>query len=174
MNPRQEFEDRLAATLAELRGAGLLRQMRLPLGIDLVSNDYLGLAEHPYLNDAMRAALADLPAGSGGSRLLRGHHEIFEVVEEELAAFSGSESALLFGSGYAANIGLLQAIVSPDDLIVSDERNHASLIDGIRLTKATTAIYPHQDMTALEAALSRPRKGRAIVTTESVFSMDGD
>ena len=174
MNPRQEFEDRLAAALAELRGAGLLRQMRLPIGIDLVSNDYLGLAEHPHLTETMRAGVADLPAGSGGSRLLRGHHEIFEIIEERLASFTGSESALLFGSGYAANIGLLQAVVSPDDLIVSDERNHASLIDGIRLTKAATAIYPHQDLNALEAALSQPRRGRAFVITESVFSMDGD
>ena len=174
MNVRQEFEDRLAATLAALRSAGLLRQMRLPMGVDLVSNDYLGLADHPQLTDTMRAILGDLPAGSGGSRLLRGHHEIFERIEERLASFSGSESALLFGSGYAANIGLLQAIVSPDDLIVSDERNHASLIDGIRLTKAATAIYPHQDFNALEAALSQPRRGRAVVITESVFSMDGD
>jgi 8-amino-7-oxononanoate synthase len=174
MNARKEFEDRLAATLAELQGAGLLRQMRLPVGIDLVSNDYLGLAEHPYLTEAMRAAVADLPAGSGGSRLLRGHHEIFECVEEQLASFTGSESALLFGSGYAANIGLLQAVIAPDDLIVSDERNHASLIDGIRLTKAATAIYPHQDLDALEATLRKPRHGRAVVITESVFSMDGD
>ena len=120
--------------------------MRLPQGIDLVSNDYLGLAEHPYIKERMRAALAELPAGSGGSRLLRGHHEVFERLEARLAAFSGSEAALLFGSGYAANIGLLQAIVSADDLIVSDERNHASLIDGIRLTKARTVIYPHQDL----------------------------
>jgi 8-amino-7-oxononanoate synthase len=174
MNPRQEFEDRLAAALAELRGASLLRQMRLPIGIDLVSNDYLGLAEHPHLTETMRASVSGLPAGSGGSRLLRGHHEIFEIVEKQLASFSGSDSALLFGSGYAANIGLLQAVVSPDDLIVSDARNHASLIDGIRLTKAATAIYPHQDLNALEAALSQPRKGRAFVITESVFSMDGD
>jgi 8-amino-7-oxononanoate synthase len=174
MNPRQEFEDRLAAALTELRDAGLLRQMRLPIGIDLVSNDYLGLAELPHLTESMRAIVAHLPAGSGGSRLLRGHHEIFEVIEEQLASFSGSESALLFGSGYAANIGLLQAVVSPDDLIVSDERNHASLIDGMRLTKASIAIYPHQDLNALEAALSQPRKGRAVVVTESVFSMEGD
>ena len=174
MNPRQEFEDRLAATLTELRDAGLFRQMRLPNGIDLVSNDYLGLAGHPYLIEGMRALLDQLPAGSGGSRLLRGHHEIFEIIEEQLASFSGSESALLYGSGYAANIGLLQAIVAPGDLIVSDERNHASLIDGIRLTKAATTIFPHQDLDALEAALAKPRAGRAIVITESVFSMDGD
>ena len=174
MNPRQQFEDRLAATLAELRGAGLLRQMRLPQGIDLVSNDYLGLADHPYVTEAMRAMVANLPAGSGGSRLLRGHHEIFEIIETRLAMFSGSDAALLFGSGYAANIGLLQAVVSQDDLVVSDAHNHASLIDGIRLTKAETVIYPHQDLHALEAALARPRRGRAIVITESVFSMDGD
>jgi 8-amino-7-oxononanoate synthase len=174
MNPLEEFESRLGATLAEHRAAGLLRQTRLPQGIDLVSNDYLGLAEHPYLTDRMRQALRDLPAGSGGSRLLRGHHACFEHIEARLAEFSGTESALLFGSGYAANIGLLQAVVSPDDVIVSDERNHASLIDGIRLTKARTVIYPHQDLSALEAALKSPRKGRAIVITESVFSMDGD
>ena len=174
MNPLQEFEHCLAATLRDVRNAGLFRQMRLPHGLDLVSNDYLGLAEHPHLTEAMRAAMADLPAGSGGSRLLRGHHEIFALLEEQLANFTGAESALLFGSGYAANIGLLQAIVSSDDLVVSDERNHASLIDGIRLTKAATAIYPHQDLHALEAALTRPRRGRALVITESVFSMDGD
>jgi 8-amino-7-oxononanoate synthase len=174
MNPRDQFETRLAATLAALRGKGQLRQMRLPQGIDLVSNDYLGLAEHPYIKERMREALSVLPAGSGGSRLLRGHHEVFELLESRLAAFSGSEAALLFGSGYTANIGLLQAIVSEGDLVVSDERNHASLIDGIRLTKAQTIIYPHHDLNAMEAALQSPRKGRAIVITESVFSMDGD
>ena len=174
MSARREFEDGLAATLNQLRGDGLIRQMRLAHGIDLVSNDYLGLAEHSQLKDSMVAALNEIPAGSGGSRLLRGHHDIFERVEERLASFTGSECALLFGSGYAANIGLLQAIVSPADLVVSDERNHASLIDGIRLTKAPTVIYAHQDLAALEAALSRPRTGRAIVITESVFSMDGD
>jgi 8-amino-7-oxononanoate synthase len=174
MTPREEFEARLAATLAELRDAGLLRQMRLPHGIDLVSNDYLGFAEHPYIKERMRDAVGELPAGAGGSRLLRGHHHIFEQLESRLAAFSGTESALLFGSGYSANIGLLQAIVSDGDLIVSDERNHASLIDGIRLTKARTVIYPHQDLNALEEAVQIPRKGRAIVVTESVFSMDGD
>jgi len=174
MNPRQEFEERFASTLAELRRAGLLRQMRLPQGIDLVSNDYLGLAEHPDLAAAMRAGLDGLPSGSGGSRLLRGHHEVFEQIESRLAAFSGAESALLFGSGYAANIGMLQAVVSPDDLVVSDERNHASLIDGIRLTRPRTSIYPHQDLQALESVLRQPRHGRAVIVTESVFSMDGD
>jgi 8-amino-7-oxononanoate synthase len=174
MNPQSEFEASLAATLTALRAAGLFRQMRLPQGLDLVSNDYLGFAEHPYIKERMRAALEGLPSGSGGSRLLRGHHEIFETLEERLARFSGSEAALLFGSGYAANIGLLQAIVSPGDLVVSDELNHASLIDGIRLTKARTVVYAHQNLAALDAALNSPRTGHAIVITESLFSMDGD
>src|SRR5438874_7924715 len=150
MNPREQFEASLAAALARLQSAGLLRQMRLGRGIDLVSNDYLGLAEHPYIKERMCEAIAGLPAGAGGSRLLRGHHEIFEHLESRLAAFSGSEAALLFGSGYAANTGLLQAIVSEGDLIISDERNHASLIDGIRLTKAQTIVYPHQDLNRSE------------------------
>jgi 8-amino-7-oxononanoate synthase len=174
MTTREAFEARFAAQLAELRSAGLLRQMRLPQGIDLVSNDYLGLADDPRLRGAARAALEHVPAGSGGSRLLRGHHEVFEALEARLAAFCASDAALLFGSGYAANIGLLQAVVAADDVIVSDERNHASLIDGMRLTKAPTIVYPHQDLQALEDALRRPRHGRAIIVTESVFSMDGD
>jgi 8-amino-7-oxononanoate synthase len=174
MNPREEFERRLTVTLDELRSAGLLRQMRLPHGLDLVSNDYLGLAEHPYIKERIRDAVGQLPVGSGGSRLLRGHHAVFEQIEERLAMFSGTESALLFGSGYAANIGLLQAIVSEGDLVISDERNHASLIDGIRLSRARTAIFAHQDLNALESALQAPRQRRAVVVTESVFSMDGD
>jgi 8-amino-7-oxononanoate synthase len=175
MTPLAEFEGHLAATLAELRAAGLLRQTRLPQGLDLVSNDYLGFADHAYIRGCMRDALATIPAGAGGSRLLRGHHEIFDQLEARLASFSGTEAALLFGSGYAANTGLLQAIVSPADLVVSDELNHASLIDGIRLTKAKVAIYPHQDVSAIEAALRQsPQTGRTVVVTESVFSMDGD
>ena len=168
------FDARVAAALDELRAAGLLRDLRLPSGIDLVSNDYLGLSEHPYLLERMRTAIGELPAGSGGSRLLRGHHEAFDRVEERLAEFCGTESALLFGSGYAANIGLMQALVTSEDVVVSDELNHASLIDGIRLTKARTHIYKHCDVEDLERALMLPREGFAFVITESVFSMDGD
>ena len=174
MTARDAFEARFTAELAELRSAGLLRQMRLPQGIDFVSNDYLGLAEDPRLLGAARGALEHVPAGSGGSRLLRGHHGVFEALEDRLASFCGTQAALLFSSGYAANIGLLQAIVTADDVVVSDERNHASLIDGMRLAKATTIVYPHQNLGALEDALRKPRSGRAVVVTESVFSMDGD
>ena len=174
MTALDQYRATLETTLAAIRDAGLFRQMRLPRGIDLVSNDYLGLADHPYLAACMQAALAEAPVGSGGSRLLRGHHAVFDRIEERLAAFSGAETALLFGSGYAANIGLMQAIVTPGDLGLSDERNHASLIDGIRLTRARMTIYPHQDLDAVRAALRRPGAGRAVIVTESVFSMDGD
>ena len=160
--------------LAALRQAGLLRRLRLPGGIDLVSNDFLGLASHPDVVEAMRAALPGLGAGSTGSRLLRGHGRAFERIEARLAEFCGAEAALLFGSGYAANQGLLQALLGPDDLVLSDEANHASLIDGIRLSRARKVVYPHRDLDAVERALTAPRgKGRAFVVTESVFGMDG-
>lgn len=168
------YRAELEHTLGALSEAGLLRRLRLPAGIDLVSNDYLGLAQHPQLVEAMRAALERVPAGSGGSRLLRGHHRAFDQIEGRLAQWSGSESSVLFGSGYAANIGLLQSVASPDDLVLSDERNHASLIDGIRLSGARKAVYPHNDLNALADALALPRRGRAFVVTESVFSMEGD
>ncbi len=173
--------DTLAAYLTELGDAlrdldarGLLRRLRLPAGIDLASNDYLGLAEHPEIVRRMAEALPGLGAGAGGSRLLRGQKACFAAIEERLAAFSGRETALLFGSGYAANIGLLAALIERDDLLLSDERNHASLIDGLRLAGARKVVYPHQDLEAVERALQAPRPRRTFIVTESVFSMDGD
>jgi 8-amino-7-oxononanoate synthase len=165
----------LADSLAALEGQGLRRRLQSPVGIDLASNDFLGLADHPDLVEAMRAALPALGAGSGGSRLLRGQRPTFDAIEERLASFSGAPAALLFGSGYAANLGLLQAVVARDDLVLSDAANHASLIDGIRLTGAGKVIYPHQDLQAVDEALRRPPpRGRIFVVTESVFGMDGD
>jgi 8-amino-7-oxononanoate synthase len=161
-------------SLSALAEAGLLRRLQAPHGIDLVSNDYLGLAEDPRLTAAMKAALETCGAGSGGSRLLRGQRAAFERVEERLASFCVAESALLFVSGYSANVGLLQALVGAEDVVLSDERNHASLIDGLRLTKARRIIYPHLDLNAVDSALRLRRSGRAFVITESVFSMDGD
>jgi 8-amino-7-oxononanoate synthase len=176
--------DGLASYLAELEGVldglaehGLRRRLRLPEGLDLASNDYLGLAEHPELVGRMIERLPVLGAGAGGSRLLRGHKACFAALEERLASFAGREAALLFGSGYAANTGLLATLVTPDDLVLSDERNHASLIDGLRLAGARKVVYPHQDLEAVERALrtaSAPRPRRTFVVVESVYSMDGD
>jgi 8-amino-7-oxononanoate synthase len=174
MGALDSFADDLRRELDALETEGRRRCMRLPRGIDLVSNDYLGLADDPRLIEHMRAALPHLGAGAGGSRLLRGHHDYFEASEERLAAFSGSEAALLFSSGYAANLGLLTTIMGRDDLVLSDALNHASLIDGIRMSGARKHVFPHLDLAAVERVLKTPRPKRTFIVTESVFSMDGD
>jgi 8-amino-7-oxononanoate synthase len=164
----------LGRELEALEASGLRRALVEPRGIDVVSNDYLGLTTHPAILERMRAALAEVGAGSGGSRLLRGHQRAFRAIEERLAAVCGTESALLFSSGYSANVGLLQALLSREDLVLSDARNHASLIDGVRLSGARKTIYPHQDLEAVDRILRGPRPRRTFIVTESVFSMDGD
>ena len=174
MSALDDYRAELRREIDALAAAGLRRALVEPRGIDLVSNDYLGLATHPAILERMQRALADCGAGSGGSRLLRGHQRCFSDIEERLAAFCGAEAALLFSSGYSANVGLLQALLAKDDLVLSDERNHASLIDGIRLSGAQKTIYPHQDLAAIERILRGPRPRRTFVVTESVFSMDGD
>ena len=175
MNPLDEHHAALAEALAARERAGLLRTLRAPRGlIDLASNDYLGLATHPHVVERTCEAVRSLGAGSGGSRLLTGQRDAFTRLEERLAAFSGTAAALLFGSGYAANLGLLTSVVGWDDVVLSDQRNHASLIDGIRLTGARKVVYPHGEVAAIGTALREPRAGRAFVVTESVFSMDGD
>src|SRR5215471_16743261 len=129
--------ERLAARLAALRGADQLRQLRTPSGVSLSSNDYLALAAHPRLKGAIVRALdEDAQVASTGSRLLTGNHERWERLESEFAAFMDVEAALYFPSGYSANIGLLTSILKPEDTVFSDAANHASLIDGIRLSHA--------------------------------------
>jgi len=175
VNPLDEHHAALAEALAARERAGLLRRRHPPRGlVDLASNDYLGLAAHPHLIERTCDAVMSLGVGSGGSRLLAGERGAFTELEERLAAFSGTEAALLFGSGYAANLGLLTATVGWDDVVLSDHCSHASLIDGIRLTGARKVVYPHGDVEAIGVALREPRAGRAFVVTESVFSTDGD
>jgi 8-amino-7-oxononanoate synthase len=143
----------------------------------LCSNNYLGLANHPALVEAACRATARYGAGSGASRLVSGSMRPHVELEEALAAFKGCEAALLFNSGYAANTGILQGLFGPDDVIFSDALNHASLIDGCRLSRARTVVYPHADPAALEALLAAEaprRKGRWLIVSDGVFSMDGD
>jgi 8-amino-7-oxononanoate synthase len=151
-----------------------LSEMR---GVNLCSNDYLGLAGNAALRWAVLDAVREAPrVGGTGSRLLSGHFAVWDEVEEEFAQFAGTESALYFGSGYAANLGVLTSLVKKGDLVFSDELNHASLIDGIRLSGARKIIYPHLDLNALESALREHEQEthRKFVVTETVFSMDGD
>jgi glycine C-acetyltransferase/8-amino-7-oxononanoate synthase len=145
----------------------------------LASNNYLGLAAHPEVVDAAAAAARRYGAGSGSARLVTGGLSIHDELEARLAAFKGTEAALLFSSGYLANLGTVAALVGPGDAVFSDELNHASIIDGCRLSRADVHVYRHGDAGHLGDRLGAWRRSagagaRALVVTDSVFSMDGD
>ncbi|OBK71633.1 8-amino-7-oxononanoate synthase [Mycobacterium sp. 1274761.0] len=160
------------------RAAGLRRSLRArpPVGaeLDLASNDYLGLSQHPEVIDGGVAALRTWGAGSSGSRLVTGNTELHEGFEAALADFVGVESALVFSSGYTANLGAVVALSGPGSLLVSDALTHASLVDACRLSRARVAVTPHGDVAAVERALASRDEHRAVVITDSVFSADGD
>ena len=176
--------------LDKLEQRGMLRSLRIVEGgqgpkvrVDgcevllLCSNNYLGIAGHPALIEKMVEATRELGVGSGASRLVSGTLPTHAALEERIAAFKGTAAALLFNSGYAANTGILQGLFGPDDVIFSDELNHASIIDGCRLAQARTVVYPHCDCAALAALMEQEkpnRKGRWLIVTDGVFSMDGD
>jgi len=146
-------------------------------GINFCSNDYLGLAENEEFRGRVAEAVQSAErVGGTGSRLLSGQTNEWSELEEEFAKFAGTEAALFFTTGYAANVGLLSSLVGKDDVVFSDERNHASLIDGMRLSGARKVIYPHLNLNALEDALRQEANApwRKVIVTESVFSMDGD
>ena len=153
--------------------------------ISLSSNNYLGLATHPHLVEAAQKATRELGVGSGAVRTIAGTMELHEELERRLAIFKHTEATLVFQSGFTANSGVIPTITTDLDLIVSDELNHASIIDGVRLSKASRAVYPHKDVNGLEAVLkdartkavaggSRGEYRRILVITDGVFSMDGD
>jgi len=167
----------MESALARLQERSQLRDFAQIEGVNFCSNDYLGLAQDHRLKEAVMEAVKAAPlTGGTGSRLLSGHDVIWNGLEEEFAEFAGMESALYFSSGYGANVGLLTAILGKHDVVFSDALNHASLIDGIRLSGARREIYPHLDLNALEALLRvhKTERCRKIIVTESVFSMDGD
>lgn len=139
------------------------------------SNDYLGLADDARLSAAVSAALATCGWGSGASPLITGRSALHAELERHLAAFEGTEAALVFPSGFAANVGTLSSLAGPPDVILSDAKNHASLIDGCRLSRARVHVYPHQDLDALQAALRHAASARRrLIVTDGLFSMDGD
>jgi 8-amino-7-oxononanoate synthase len=140
----------------------------------MCSNNYLGLATHPAVCEASRQAATNFGAGAGASRLISGSMRLHHTLEERLAVFKGTEAALLFNSGYHANIGTITALVGRDDAVFSDALNHASIIDGCRLSGARVCVYPHKDASALEELLAGTAARRRLVVTDSIFSMDGD
>ena len=179
----------LSQELAALAGAGLRRTLRALHGRagatiadgsrvlrDFSSNDYLGLASDPRLADAAAAALEAAGTGAAAARLISGHHELHEKLEGTIARFTGAEGALLFPSGYMANVGVVPALVGRGDAIYSDLLNHASLIDGCRLSRAALHLLPHADIAALERALERQRGQyrRRLIVIEGIYSMGGD
>ena len=168
----QEVERRLK----ELRLQDQYRQLEVLSGLDFSSNDYLGLSQDP----SFRAAILDrvsrsTPLTSPSSRLLAGNTPSHLELEERLSRLKGSEAALVFPSGYQANVGLLSTLIRPGDRVLSDRQNHASIIDGLRLSRCQKVIFPHLDTEAISDTLSIPYpQGRTFLVTESLFSMDGD
>ncbi|MEV0456428.1 8-amino-7-oxononanoate synthase [Catellatospora methionotrophica] len=164
---------------ADLRErAGLRRELRSRAGddalVDLAGNDYLGLSRHPRVREAAAIALDAYGLGATGSRLVRGSTDVHTALESALASWLGAEQALVYSSGYLANLGAIRALCGPNTLLVADAHNHASLIDGCRLAGAQTVTYAHGDP-ADAARLLAAHPGRpAVVLTESVFSVDGD
>lgn len=176
MRPRA-ITERVAQELDTLRAQSQFRTLDTPAGINLNSNDYLGLASDSRLKQAVMDAVEHATTvGSTGSRLLSGNAREWQEVESEFAEFAGTNAALYFGTGYAANLGLLTSILKQGDTVFSDARNHASLIDGIRLSGTAKVIYPHCDMSFLENALREHAgdEGAKVIITETVFSMEGD
>lgn len=177
----------VAERLAELRESGLHRSLRLVRGpqgprvlldgrevLMLCSNNYLGLAHHPAVCNAAAEAALRWGAGAGASRLVSGNMTPHRRLEERLAAFKGTEAALLFGSGYLANTGTVAVLAREGEVVFSDELNHASLVDGCRLARAQTFVYRHRDTEHLAWGLEQAAGRGSLIVTDSVFSMDGD
>jgi len=178
----------LDETLDQLRAEGLYRRLRVLEGeqahtsrfdgkevINLSSNNYLGLTTHPALREAAIRAVRDLGAGSGSVRTIAGTMELHLELERRIAAFKHTEAAVVFQSGFAANAGTVAAILGKEDLILSDELNHASIIDGARLSRAAIKVFPHRDTAALGRLLEETASvKRRLVITDGVFSMEGD
>src|SRR5581483_2473194 len=184
-NPLQYLTDELN----ELRNKGLYQRLRilggeqLPVAefdgrrvINLSSNNYLGLTTHPKLREAAIEATKKYGVGSGAVRTIAGTMSIHMALEEKIAAFKHAEACVVFQSGFAANAGTVAAVLGKDDVIISDELNHASIIDGCRLSRAAIRIFPHKDVAAAEKILAEAAQlpGRKLLITDGVFSMEGD
>jgi len=177
----------VAERLEELRDRGLYRRLRLidgPQGpqvrlggrqvLLLCSNNYLGLADHPQVREAAAEAAMRWGAGAGASRLVSGNMEPHRALEGRLAEFKGYEAALLFGSGYLANTGVIAALAGAGEVVFSDQLNHASIVDGCRLSRAETFVYRHGDLEHLAWGLREAGGRGSLIVTDGVFSMDGD
>ena len=185
--PRPDLLDRLAAQTAARERTQLLRRLRTIDHVDgpwletangrllsFCGNDYLGLAQHPQLIAAFKRVADDEGVGSTSAHLICGHRVEHAALEEALAAWTGRERALLFSTGYMANLGVLQTLLAPNDVCVQDKLNHACLLDGAQLSGAELKRYPHADVAAAARQLASRSEAAALLATDGVFSMDGD
>jgi glycine C-acetyltransferase len=175
--------------LEALRERGTYRRMRVLDGAQaprmrvdgrevllFAGSNYLDLAQHPEVTEAAARAARELGCAAGGSRLISGNHAVHEALEQQLAKFLGKQAVLAFNTGYMANLGVIPALAGPGDVVISDALSHASIIDGCRLSKAELRIFPHGDLSALEAVLCEvaSARRRVLVAVDGVYSMDGD
>lgn len=181
-------DDELNERLDKIKEGGLLRSIRTVMHtggvfsqsgsriLNLSSNDYLDLANHPRIKEAAARAALDYGAGATASRLMAGNYPLYDELERELAMLCGTPAALVFGSGFLGNVGVLGALCRKQDVILADKLNHASLIDGMLLSGSPCFRYRHNDMTHLRQLLCEkvPKNGRAVIVSDSIFSMDGD
>ena len=186
--PQETFMDFLQERLESLKEADLYRTLRHIQGpqsattvidgravLQLSSNNYLGLANHPRLKAAAKEAIERYGAGAGASRLVCGNLELNGLLEDKVARLKKKESALIFSTGYMANIGVISTLMGEGDVIFSDELNHASIIDGCRMSEAKIRVYPHRDIHALENMLMKSRNyNHRLIVSDGIFSMDGD
>lgn len=179
--------NRLSDELASLKNKGLHRRLStigsaqtpriIKDGRELIllsSNNYLGLTTHPKVKKAAQEAIEQYGTGTGGSRLTTGSTELHSELEERIAKFKGTEDALVFSTGYMANTGTISSLMKKGDLILSDELNHASIIDGCRMSRAEVVVYPHKDVSSIETALRKSKHPMKLIVTDGIFSMDGD
>lgn len=165
----------MSAELTTIAADDQTRVLRSPIGHDFCSNDYFSLSRHETIIAAAQNSLAIDGYGSSSSRYIRGERDHYEVLQTKLAHFKQSESALLFSSGYAANLGVLSSLIKKDDVVFSDQLNHASIIDGVRLSGATIKVFPHNNVDSLRTMIAETKvQGQKFLVTESLFSMDGD
>lgn len=183
----KQLEERIQHEVARLREVQRERSLRSSVihgtrmwlngqeALHFASNDYLGLSFDPRVREAAQVATMRYGGGATGSRLISGNHPEVVMLEAELASWHGAEASLVFSSGYAANVGVISALAQPEDVIFSDELNHASIIDGCRMTRSKVVIYRHADVDHLCWLLRKTRcQGQRFVVTDAVFSMDGD
>ncbi|MDD2366364.1 MAG: 8-amino-7-oxononanoate synthase [Desulfuromonadaceae bacterium] len=181
------MKDSIKNQLEDIKNSGLLRSTRLISNCHssrvvcdgrevllLCSNNYLGLADHKALSDAAVAATRHYGTSSGASRLVSGTMTLHEQLESAITSFKKTESALIFNSGHAANVGIIPVLAGRGDVVFSDRLNHASIIDGIMLSGARLVRYPHNDYKQLETLMAKYAKGRSLIVSDAVFSMDGD